>query len=269
MAKPRVLVLRSPGTNCDEETAEAFRLAGGDAQRIHVARVLEAPSLLDDFQVLCIPGGFSYGDDVSAGRVLGNQVRLHLADACRRFRDAGKLVLGVCNGFQVLIKTGLLDVEDERGPLATLTWNENGHYEARWVTLQADPGACVFLRGIERLELPVAHAEGQLAVRDDAALARLHSAGQIVLRYAAPGAAASDEPLAFPHNPNGAVANAAGLCDSTGRVLGLMPHPERFIDATQHPAWTRRRWSSGGGASLLEAPGAGLALFRNAIDYFG
>jgi phosphoribosylformylglycinamidine synthase len=262
-----MLVLRSPGTNCDAETAEAFRVAGGEPQRVHVKRLLDSPALLDEYQVLCIPGGFSYGDDVASGRVLGNQFRLHLADACRRFRDAGKLVLGVCNGFQVLIKTGLLDVEDEHGPLATLTWNDNGRYEARWVTLEADPGKCVFLRGIERLELPIAHAEGQLAVRDSAALAKLQANDQVVLRYVAPGAAASNDPLPFPHNPNGAVANAAGLCDSTGRVLGLMPHPERFIDATQHPAWTRQRWSRGAGIAVEER-GAGLALFQNAIDYF-
>ena len=158
MAQPRVLVLRSPGTNCDEETAEAFRLAGAATAREHINRLLETPALLDNYQVLCLPGGFSYGDDVSAGRVLGNQVRLHLAEACRRFRDDGKLVLGICNGFQVLMKTGLLDVDDDAGPLATLTWNDHGRYEARWVRLATTPGECVFLRGCEQLELPIAHA---------------------------------------------------------------------------------------------------------------
>ena len=266
MAKPKVLVLRSPGANCDEETAEAFRLAGATADRVHVNRLLEHPELLGEYQVFCVPGGFSYGDDIAAGRVLGNQVRGRLADVCRRFRDDGNLALGVCNGFQVLIKTGLLDVDDEDGPLATLTWNDHGRYEARWVTVRATPGDCVFLRGFEQADLPIAHAEGKIAVRDDAAIRSLVEKGRVVLRYAANDATApSDEPLAFPDNPNGSAANAAGLTDSTGRVLGLMPHPERFLFATQHPRWTRR---AAAGEIVPRAPGEGLRLFRNAVDYF-
>lgn len=267
MASPRVLVLRSPGANCDEETAEAFRLAGATPERVHVNRLLERPALLGDYQVLCVPGGFSYGDDIAAGRVLGNQLRRHLADACQKFRDDGNLALGVCNGFQVLIKTGLLDVDDADGPLATLTWNDHGRYEARWVTVRATPGACVFLRGVESMELPIAHAEGKIAARDDAALRTLVDGGRVVLRYAASGAdGPTDEPLPFPANPNGSTANAAGLTDSTGRVLGLMPHPERFLYATQHPQWTRR--AAGEGLDPRSA-GDGLRLFKNAVDYFG
>lgn len=261
MPTPRVLVLRSPGTNCDDETAEAFRLAGAAPERVHVNRLVECPSLLDAYQALCLPGGFSYGDDISAGRVLGNQLRLRLADALRVFRDAGKLVLGVCNGFQVLIKTGLLDLEDDRGPLATLTWNDHGRYEARWVHLAATAGECVFLRGIDRLELPIAHAEGKVAVRDDEALATL-AAGRMVLRYVDPEGKA---PRGFPGNPNGSAADAAGLCDATGRVLGLMPHPERFLFATQHPQWTRKRARGGFDP---HGDGDGLRLFRNAVGYF-
>jgi phosphoribosylformylglycinamidine synthase I len=260
MAAPRVLVLRSPGTNCDEETAEAFRLAGGAPTREHVNRLLEAPELLAEYQILCLPGGFSYGDDISAGRVLGNQFRLHLAEACKKFRDDGKLILGVCNGFQVLMKTDLLDMEDGSGPMATLTWNDHGRYEARWVDLEATPGDCVFLQGIERIEMPIAHAEGKIAVRDEAALGKLKKAGRMVLRYASAERAAGDEALPFPANPNGSIANAAGLCDSTGRVLGLMPHPERFIDRTQHPSWTRR-------LDMPEA-GDGLRLFENGVRHF-
>ncbi|MEN0110027.1 MAG: phosphoribosylformylglycinamidine synthase subunit PurQ, partial [Planctomycetota bacterium] len=201
-------------------------------------------------------------------------------DACRAFRDAGKLALGVCNGFQVLIKTGLLDVEDAAGdggdgcdpgdgaePLATLTWNDHGRYEARWVTLDATPGECVFLRGVERIELPIAHAEGRIAVRDDAALDTLARRGQVVLRYADPAsdAVANDAVLPFPANPNGAAGNAAALCDTTGRVLGLMPHPERFLFATQHPKWTRL---AAAGEIDPRGEGAGLRLFRNAVDHF-
>ena len=259
MALPRVLVLRSPGANCDEETEYAFRLAGAAVDRLHVNRLIEAPALLADYQVLCIPGGFSYGDDIAAGRVLANLVLARLPDALRAFRDADKLMLGVCNGFQVLLKTGILEAEDQAGPLATLTWNDHGRFEARWSHLAADTSRCVFLRDMERVEMPIAHAEGKIAVRDDAALATLAAGGRIVLRYAAPGEAATDELLPFPANPNGSAANAAGLCDSTGRVLGLMPHPERFVDATQHPRWTREP---------VEQPGAGLRVFRNAVEYF-
>lgn len=262
MAQPKVLVLRSPGANCDEETAEAWRLAGADAERVHVNRLLENPDLLGGFQALCIPGGFSYGDDIAAGRVLGNQLRLTLAEPLQRFRDAGKLVLGICNGFQVLMKTGLLDLDDDQGPQATLSWNDHGRYEARWATLRARPGVCVFLRGLEQVELPIAHAEGRIAVRDDSALGRLEAGGRIVLQYVDAEGQATE---VFPANPNGAIAGAAGLTDSTGRVLGLMPHPERFLYATQHPRWTRLAAT---GEVDPRAEGAGLQLFRNAVDHF-
>lgn len=255
MASPRVLVLRAPGTNCDVETAEAFRLAGAETQSVHIGRLLESPALLNDFQVLCFPGGFSYGDDIAAGRVLGNQVRLHLADACQKFRADGKLVLGICNGFQVLMKTGLLDIDDEAGPAATLTWNDRGRYEARWVHLNVDPAECVFLQGCSEMELPIAHAEGKFVARDQAALERLESSGRLVLRYAC----SESDDVAYPANPNGSMGHVAGVCDSTGRVLGLMPHPERFVTATQHPQWTRR-------PDFEE--GDGLMLFKNAVNYF-
>lgn len=257
MAQPKVIVLRSPGANCDEETAEAFRLAGAEVERVHVNRLLEQPSLLEGFQILCVPGGFSYGDDVGAGRVLGNQLRLKLSEPLRRFKEDGKLALGICNGFQVLMKTGLLDLDDEAGPQASLTWNDHGRYEARWVHVAATPGDCVFLRGVTQVEMPIAHAEGKIAVRDDATLDTLVSSGRVVLRYATES---GGEPTGFPANPNGSTANAAGLTDATGRVLGLMPHPERFLFATQHPRWTR--------SAKAEGEGGGMPLFRNAVDYF-
>jgi phosphoribosylformylglycinamidine synthase len=252
--RPRVLILRAPGTNCDEESAFAFDRAGATAERIHIARVLESPRLLSDFQILCLPGGFSYGDDIAAGRILGNQIRHHLADACREFRDAGKLVLGICNGFQILLKSGLMDLDDATGPQATLTWNDSAKFEARWVRLAVAPGNCVFLQGIEAMELPVAHAEGKFVTRDEATLSDLDRAGRLVLRYAT-----IDGPIEYPANPNGAMGDVAGLCDRSGRVLGLMPHPERFIDPTQHPRWTRER---------QRKVGEGLRVFENAVRYF-
>ena len=247
--KPNVLILRAPGTNCDFETAYAFELAGAAAERIHVNRLLEDPSLLERFEILCFPGGFSFGDDVAAGRILATELRHHLSEPLHRFKEAGRLILGICNGFQILVKSGLLLADDEAQPKATLTWNKSGVYTDRWAHLTVDGGKCVFLKGITSLYLPVAHAEGRFVGRDDAVLDQLQANGQLALRYV------PDE------NPNGAERNVAGLCDETGRVFGLMPHPERYIDPTQHPYWTR--------LENLPEVGDGLALFRNAVEYFG
>ncbi len=230
MTRPRVLILRAPGTNCDEESAHAFSLAGGAAERWHVNRVLEEPQRLRDFQIMCIPGGFSYGDDIAAGRILGNQMQHHLTDALTEFRDAGKLILGICNGFQVLLKTNLLVTADECGPPATLMLNDSGRFEARWVRLEVDAGNCVFLQGIREMELPVAHAEGKFVARDESLLESMRADGQLVLRYgpiADCGFRNADlrnqseirnpkfeiSSVPYPANPNGAMGNVAGICD--------------------------------------------------------
>ena len=259
MSHPNILIIRAPGTNCNEETAFAFERAGGAPQCIHVNRMLEQPELLVDYQVLCIPGGFSYGDDVAAGKIFANQMRHHLAEPLQAFRDAGKLILGICNGFQVLIKCGLLDTDDSQGPAATLAWNDSGRFIDCWVELQAEQkqSPCVYLDGIERLYLPVAHAEGKFVTRDRATLERLQQSGQLVLRYQS-----ADEPDG---NPNGSQQDVAGMCDMTGRVFGLMPHPERYIETTQHPSWTR---SSASASKNDEPKGDGLQIFRNAVRYF-
>jgi phosphoribosylformylglycinamidine synthase subunit PurQ / glutaminase len=257
MPQPRVLILRAPGTNCDEETAFAFERAGGASERWHVNRLLERPDALKDFQVLCLPGGFSYGDDLGAGRILGQRLRQHLAGAMQDFKASGKLILGICNGFQILIKSGLLLADDpQTGPPATLTWNESGQYTDRWVELISAGSECVFFQGIERMYLPIAHAEGNFVPRDRTTLEKLQANRQVALRYAVAGAAAGG---VFPANPNGAVDDIAAVCDPTGRVCGLMPHPERYIDRTQHPRWTRE--------SLPEI-GDGLRVFENAVRYF-
>ncbi|MEM6330200.1 MAG: phosphoribosylformylglycinamidine synthase subunit PurQ, partial [Planctomycetota bacterium] len=169
---------------------------------------------------------------------------------------------GICNGLQVLAGTGLLDIEDEHGPAATLTRNDSGRFEARWVELDVEPGACVMLAGLERIELPVAHAEGKFVARDEATLQRLAGAGRLVLRYC--GDDATTGPAGYPANPNGSHGGVAGVCDATGRVLGLMPHPERFVDYTQHPQWTRRR----GGQAADGQAADGLRVFQNAVRYF-
>ena len=250
--KPNVLILRAPGTNCDFETSYAFEIAGATTERIHVNRVLEDPSLIDRFQIMCFPGGFSYGDDVAAGRVLATKVRVRLFDAIRKFRDSGKLILGVCNGFQILIKSGILVADDEQGAPVTLTWNKSGVYTDRWTRLVVKSDKCVFLRGVAEAYLPIAHAEGKFMARDEAVLDKLEAEGRLVLRYVP-----SD-------NPNGAMRDVAGVCDETGRVFGLMPHPERHIDRTQRPNWTRLRNEPG----FADKVGDGLAIFKNAVEYF-
>ncbi len=265
MPSPRVLILRAPGTNCDEETAFAFESAGAVAERVHVNRLIENPSLKDRYQILCVPGGFSYGDDIAAGRILATRLRRHLAEMVEQFaHGAGdRLVLGICNGMQVLMRLGVLteNAADDQSAPATLTWNDHGRFEDRWVNLAVDKTPCVFLRQIERMYLPMAHAEGKFVAANEQVLSRLKDAGRLALRYCeGPDGAVTDEVLPFPANPNGAQCNVAGVCDETGRVFGLMPHPERHIDPTQHPTWTRRQ-------SQPEF-GDGLAIFKNAVSWF-
>jgi phosphoribosylformylglycinamidine synthase len=255
MATPKVLVLRAPGSNCDQEAQFAFERAGAFVERLHINRLREDPAQLQRFQILCVPGGFTYGDDVAAGKILATQLSNFLGDALRRFRDAEKLILGICNGFQAILKAGLLIPPDEDGPLATLGHNESGKFEDRWIHLEATPNKCVFLTGIEKLHVPVAHGEGKFITRKDWILEGLAQAGQVVLRYAVPASSKSD----YPANPNGSMGRVAGLCDATGRVLGLMPHPERHILPTQHPQWTRLG---------LAKEGDGMQIFRNAVEYF-
>jgi phosphoribosylformylglycinamidine synthase I len=255
MAKPHVLILRSPGANCDAEAQFAFDKAGACAERVHINRLRERPDELMRYQILVVPGGFTYGDDVAAGKILANQLAHFLGDSLRRFRDNERLILGICNGFQALLKAGLLMPPDEDGPIATLAPNSSGKFEDRWVTLQVTPGQCPFLKGLERLYLPVAHGEGRFLCREQWLLQGLEQTGQVCLRYIDPAGG----PAVYPLNPNGSQSDVAGLCDATGRVLGLMPHPERHVLPTQHPRWTRLG---------LAEEGDGLALFRNAVRYF-
>jgi len=252
LSKVRVLLLRAPGTNCDVETAFAFEQAGALTTTAHVNRLIDGDERLADYQILAIPGGFSYGDDISAGKVLANELRLRLGDEVRRFIDGGGLILGICNGFQALVKSGFFSAPSaENTQPFTLTDNDSACFECRWVNLAVNPESqCVFTRGIERMALPVAHAEGKVVVEDDAMPER-----NMALFY-------TDEhgnrEAGYPHNPNGSDLDIAGVCDDTGRVFALMPHPERFIRRTQHPRWTR-----------LDGPetGDGLRIFQNAVDW--
>jgi phosphoribosylformylglycinamidine synthase len=256
MARPRAIILRAPGTNCDEETAAAWERAGAVAETWHVGRLVESPGSLDAFQVLTLPGGFSYGDDLGAGRILATRLGTVLGESLRHFHDRGGLVLGICNGFQVLVRAGLLPAGVRCGR-ATLTRNDSGRFEARWVKLATIPGICRFLPDGPgtTIELPVAHGEGRFVVGSSEDLGALERAGQIVLKYAD----SEGQPTqTYPDNPNGSEGAVAGLCDPTGRIFGLMPHPERFIDPWHHPRWTRR-------AGPPEGSPDGLTIFASAV----
>ena len=258
-SQPKVLVLRAPGTNCDVESVYAFEQAGATAEALHVNALIEAPEKLDEFQILCLPGGFSYGDDIGAGQVLATQLMNRLGDAMRSFVESDKLILGICNGFQILMRSGLLVPRDDQGPQATLTWNDSGKFIDRWVHLAGTGSKCVFLKDVDQIYLPIAHAEGKFVTRTPGILEQLHAADQVALRYCKPGGLNGEVP--FPYNPNGSQLDIAGLCDATGRVFGLMPHPERHIAPTHHPQWTRREGE-------LPNEGEGMVVFRNAVEYF-
>ncbi len=260
MASPRVLILRAPGTNCDAETAFAFEQVGAKTSSVHVNRLIDDPRLGEGFQILCLPGGFSYGDDIAAGRILAQRLTVHLSELVEQFRGEGRLVLGICNGFQVMMRLGIFFPGQESTPPATLAHNAQSRFEDRWVHLVNRESNSVFLRDIEQMFLPIAHAEGRFAVRESGMGARLLADGQLGLRYSDEKGATSDELLPFPTNPNGATYNVAGISDPTGRVFGLMPHPERFMDPTHHPYWTRLR--------QLPEHGEGRKIFQNAVSFF-
>ena len=263
--RPRILILHAPGTNRDREAAAACQAAGGAPEIVHINRLAAGASRLGDYQMLLLPGGFSYGDDLGAGRLWANDLYHRFREDLDAFVAAGKPVIGICNGFQALVKAGYLP-----GPAptqrVTLTFNGRGHFECRWVRLRANPASpCLFTRGLSMdILCPVAHGEGRLAVPDEAARAALWETNQAALQYVAVADPAQRDDAAsmvavaetagYPANPNGSVDDLAGICNAAGNVFGLMPHPEDHILAQQHPRWTR---GAGGGL--------GLPLFENGV----
>ncbi len=260
--KPKAIILRTAGTNCDYETRYALEKAGADVDLVHVNQLVKDKGLLSSYHIFVLPGGFTYGDDIAAGKVLANQLRHHLLDELTRFVDDGKLVIGICNGFQVLIKMGLLPGINGTQPSSTneyrqeftLTYNDSNKFEDRWVYLKSFSDKSVFIDKDCLLYVPIAHAEGKFVAGNGGELEALGKSGQIIFKYVD-----KDGNIAnYPWNPNGSLDNIAGVCDSTGRVIGMMPHPERYIEPTQHPRWTREG---------LKAEGDGIAIFRNAVNY--
>ncbi len=254
----RVMVVRTAGTNCDAEAVRAFEMAGGAVERRHLEEAVARPALLREAAVLVFPGGFTYGDDVASGAVFAVKLRARLLETLLRAVEEGRLVLGVCNGFQILVRAGLLPALDGPGRPgeAALGFNDSARFEDRWVTLEGASDRSPFLRRGDRVDCPVAHGEGKFVVRDESVLRRLRENDQVVARYAMPEGTA---PGTYPHNPNGSVDDIAGICDPTGRVFGLMPHPERNILPWQHPGGTRR--------PRPEGAAGGLRVFENAVRW--
>ncbi|MCX7911451.1 MAG: phosphoribosylformylglycinamidine synthase I [Dehalococcoidales bacterium] len=252
MSRVKVLMLRAPGTNRDGDTQIAFETAGAVVDSALVSELFRGEKKLLDYHIAVIPGGFTYGDDISAGKIMANEIRLRLGEDVQKFVDDGRLILGICNGFQVLVKTGILPgIRGAGQQPVTLTNNDSGRFECRWVYLRVNPKSpCVFTRGIDMMYVPVAHGEGKL-VAAPGVLEKLN----VVVQY-------TDEKgntgAGYPCNPNGSVNDIAGICDDSGRIFGLMPHPEDFIRATQHPRWTRER---------RRRTGDGLAVFVNAVKW--
>lgn len=268
MASVNALILSGNGINCERETAFACKAAGADqAEIVPIWNLLAGEKQLSDYNLLCLPGGFMDGDDLGSARAAANYFRharitgkdRRLWDDLQDFIAAGKLVCGICNGFQLLVKLGVLPGLDSGAAeqSVTLTNNDSGRFEDRWVELSADSRSpCVFTRGLTRLPLPVRHGEGKLAARPEilTALAERH---QIPLRYI--DALTGNPTMAYPANPNGSPDGIAALCNPSGRVFGLMPHPECYTHRTHHPRWTRM--------PNLPEEGMGLRLFRNAVEF--
>lgn len=257
---PTAIVLRTAGTNCDTEMVRAFTLVGARTQLIHLDRVIDDPAILNNADLIGFPGGFSHGDDIGAGRVMGVRIRERLYPALRDAARRGVLMIGACNGFQVLVQTGLLpgfaDAQwPERAPQPSVALAENAgaRFIDRWVRVEVPADTtCLWTRGLtfspDTMMLPIAHGEGRFIAAAPETITELDRAGQIALRYTQGD------------NPNGSTSDIAGICDPSGRIFGLMPHPERYLSWFNHPCWTRLDES----ARMGDTPG--LRMFRNAVE---
>lgn len=260
----RVLILTGLGLNCEAETEAAFRMVGASPERVHLLDLLDGRTerRLADYRVLAFIGGFAFGDHLGAGSVFANKIRWRLYDQLVEFVAGGGLAFGVCNGFQTMVRLGLLPGfdGDYRTPLATLAPNDRLGYRDAWVTLAADPESpCVWTRGIDRIDLPSRHGEGKFLTADASVLERLETGRQVAVRYVDRDGRPTED---WPDNPNGSPGAVAGICDPSGRLFGLMPHPDAYLYPFQHPDWSRDR-------HVGEVPeeGAGLAIFRNGVDW--
>ena len=248
MKKVKAIVLTGYGLNCDYETEYAFRLAGAESFRIHINELINNKNILLNSHIIAFIGGFSWADDHGAGVILASKVRNHLFKELHRFIDDGKLIIGICNGFQALVNLGLLPGIDDNlwERRVALTYNNSGNFIDKWVRLKINQSSpSVFTRGISYIELPIRHGEGKFFASDEI-INEIMRNNQVVLQYM--------------ENPNGSIGDIAGICDSTGRILGLMPHPEAFNHVTNHPDWTRK-------GDVLIDKGEGIRILENAVTY--
>ncbi|MCK5344618.1 MAG: phosphoribosylformylglycinamidine synthase I, partial [Candidatus Heimdallarchaeota archaeon] len=265
--KPKILVLSGYGINCERETKYAFDIVGGDAEVVHVNDLISKEKELRDYQILVFPGGFSYGDDIGSGNAMANKIRLNLWDELKEFINSGKLILGICNGFQILTNLGLLPaINKEYGKRqAALSFNNSTRYECRWVNLKVNGSKCVFTKGIDKLRLPVAHGEGKFFA-EDSVLDSLEKNDQIVFTYSfSNGDFAEGE---FPFNPNGALRDIAGICNESGRILGMMPHPERAVLSASSPDFQKTKENLIRlNEDVYEVDEVVTLFFKNAVEY--
>ena len=263
--RPSVAVLSGFGINCETETMAVFEMAGASSERVHVNRLVNGELSLSNYDIMAIPGGFSFGDHLGSGRLMGNRLRFGLRSQVREFVKAGKPVIGICNGFQVLVKMGLLPGDEDVSLIqtASLALNDSGHYEDRWVTLEFDQNSpCIWTKGIKRMRVPVRHGEGKFVTDNRPLMDEWEDKGQIAVRYVDPDSeypSLSRNVLPYPTSPNQSWRNIAGVCDPSGLVFGLMPHPE-----ANHSTWLGATWTR---EDVNHGEGEGMALFRNAVNY--
>lgn len=263
--KPKALIITGNGLNCEEETAEAFRLAGAEPEQVHITDITGQDVSLTDYQLLALIGGFESGDHLGAGTVQAAKFRFipHLRDGLQEFIQAGKPVVAICNGFQTIAKIGALPGldGDYSTQKFTLAPNDSGVFRDAWVYLRFNPDSpCIWTRGTETLYLPVRHGEGKFFTTDQSLVQRMLGENLVVCQYAHPEDL--QPTMESPHNPNGSLDAIAGVCDPTGLVFGLMPHPEAYLSPYNHPNWTRQRI-----AGELPEQGLGVQIFRNAVEY--
>lgn len=268
MNKVRTLVLSGYGLNCDNETAHAFTLAGAEAKKVHINSLIAGEEKLKDYNILAFVGGFSWGDDHGAGVVQAVRMKNNIGEQLIDFVKSGGLAIGICNGFQAVVNLGLLPGldGDYTARKVALTYNDSGNFRDDWISLAANQDSpCVFTKGMGVLDLPIRHGEGKFQA-DKEILARLLENNQIAVRYCKPeGAPANGE---FPFNPNGSVEDIAGICDPTGRIFGLMPHPEAAVHFTNHPHWTRiKEQKKRAGEKVDFGTPPGLQIIKNGVDF--